>query len=187
MTSHAAKRGLIALLLAVLSLGWASAALATDNVQEGDNTTETTQDGTGASGDAVSGQVTGVVSSGDASVDATNRSDHADADSGDVDGTNDASTFTGQFDGDAALLADELNNTSGNLQEGDNDLELDQVLDVTSGDAVAGQVTGLVTSGTADLVLANTSTHVDGDTGDSDGDNSDSSFTGLATGIVAIF
>src|SRR5687768_17671202 len=47
------------------------------NVQEGDNDTETNQSGSSASGDAVAGSVVGVVSSGDASVDATNRSERS--------------------------------------------------------------------------------------------------------------
>src|SRR5687768_17415498 len=59
------------------------------NVHEGDNDGDTTQDGDGQSGDAVVGQVAGVVSEGDASVDATNRSEDVDAESGDVSGVND--------------------------------------------------------------------------------------------------
>ncbi len=49
-----------------------------DNLQDGDNDSSTDQSGTSASGDAVGGQVVGVVSSGDASVDATNRSEDVD-------------------------------------------------------------------------------------------------------------
>lgn len=49
-----------------------------------------------------------------------------------------------------------------------------------SGDAVAGQVAGVVTSagGSADLVLANTSEDVDGETGDADFFNETIEFVG---------
>jgi hypothetical protein len=158
------------------------------NVQQGDNSDETAQTGSSNSGDAVAGQVTGVVSSGNASVDATNKSDHVDVSTGDADGTNSASTFTGLTAGTSTvLLADVLNNSATNVQEGDNSTELTQDATATTGDGVGGQVIGVVTSagGSADIVAANTSDHVDIDTGDSDVSNDAATFTGLnATGTV---
>ena len=65
------------------------------NVQEGDNDNETDQSGASASGDAVAGQVAGVVSSGDTSVDATNRSEDVEITTGDATGTHGHATFTG--------------------------------------------------------------------------------------------
>ena len=93
---------LVAVLIGVGSLG-ALARVATadtttgtgQNVQDGDNSSSTGQKGSASSGDAVAGQVTGVVSSGDASVDATNKSDDVKIKTGDANGTNNASTFTG--------------------------------------------------------------------------------------------
>jgi len=184
------------LVVAVAIVGsWAQVAQAdvsnasATNVQEGDNSTETSQSGSASSGDAVAGQVTGVVSSGDASVDATNRSDHVDVDTGDADATNDAATFTGLTAGTATVLAADVGNLAAtNVQEGDNSTELSQDATATTGDGVGGQVIGVVTSagGSADIVAANTSDHVDINTGDSDATNTAASFTGLnATGTVA--
>lgn len=142
------------------------------NVQEGDNDNETTQRGSADSGDAVAGQVIGVVSSGDASVDATNRTDHSSARSGDVDGTNSMHSFVGPNGGGSggANATDIINGSASSVQEGDNRLENTQSASVSSGDAVAGQVSGVVTaaSGRADLVLANTTTHSDARSGDGD-------------------
>ena len=68
-----------------------------------------------------------------------------------------------------------------NLQEGDNKRSLMQDASANSGDSVAGQVAGVVTSagGSADLVLANTSSNSDTDSGDGRFNNTDTSFTGL--------
>src|SRR5262245_62115522 len=85
----ALKMSLIALM--ALGASWtATAAHAGDdvanasatNVQVGDNENSTEQSGSASSGDAVAGQVAGVVSSGDASVDATNRSEDVDVSTG---------------------------------------------------------------------------------------------------------
>jgi hypothetical protein len=153
------------------------------NVQEGDNDTETDQEGSASSGDAVAGQVTGVVSSGDTSVDATNRSEDVDVTTGDADGENSATTFTGLNAGSATALtaADILSNAAVNVQEGDNDAAISQAAEASSGDAVGGSVIGVVTSagGSADVVAANTSEDVDAETGDSEADNSAAAFVGL--------
>jgi hypothetical protein len=162
------------------------------NVQEGDNELDASQDASSASGDGVGGSVIGVVSAGDASVDATNHSEDVDVETGDTDSSNDFAAFVGLTNGSTTALnaADILNNAAANVQEGDNAKDLSQSADATSGDAVAGQVAGVVTSagGSADLVLANTSEDSDAESGDGDFDNNDESFTGLnASGAIAIF
>jgi HAMP domain-containing protein len=162
------------------------------NVQEGDNDLTADQSADSASGDAVGGSVLGVVSAGDASVDATNRSEDVDADTGDADATNSVAAFVGLTAGSDTVTtaADILNGAAANVQEGDNEAESVQAAEAGSGDAVAGQVAGVVTSagGSADLVLANTSEDSDGETGDSEFDNFDTSFTGLnASGVITVF
>ena len=161
------------------------------NVQEGDNDSSSEQDGDAASGDAVAGSVVGVVSSGDASVDATNRSEDVDVETGDASGENSATSFTGLTagsdtvvggdDGDGFLASDVDNLFAVNVQEGDNETDLSQSADVSSGDGVGGQVIGVVTAagGSADVVAANTSEDVDIDTGDAEADNDATAFTGL--------
>src|SRR5919197_1208899 len=68
------------------------------NVQDGSNRGTTNQSGTGKSGDAVGGQVIGVVTAagGSTSVVAANRSDGVDVTTGDATGENDAAAFVGQ-------------------------------------------------------------------------------------------
>jgi hypothetical protein len=174
----------------VLTLADIDNASAT-HVQEGDNEFEANQSAESASGDGVGGQVLGVVSSGDASIDATNRSEDIDVETGDSDAFNSASAFVGLTAGSATnVAADIINDAATNVQEGDNDKSVTQAANAASGDAVAGQVAGVVTSagGSADLVLANTSEDADGESGDSDIDNIDTAFTGLnATGLVSVF
>ena len=161
------------------------------NVQEGDNELVAEQDAVAASGDGVGGSVIGVVSAGDASVDATNHSEDVDVATGDATSTNDFAAFVGLTNGSSTLLAtDILNGAAANVHEGDNAKEVVQSAEAASGDAVAGQVAGVVTSagGSADLVLANTSEDADAASGDGDFANSDESFTGLnASGVVAVF
>lgn len=156
------------------------------NIQEGDNDLEAEQDATSASGDGVGGQVLGIVSAGDASVDATNRSEDVDLETGDTFAENDFAAFVGlNVSTDTDIDASDVTDTTGtNVQEGDNDKELGQTAEAASGDAVGGQVAGVVTSagGSADLVLANTTEDADADSGDSDFDNEDESFTGLNVG-----
>jgi hypothetical protein len=161
------------------------------NVQEGDNDTESEQEGDSSSGDAVAGSVVGVVSSGDASVDATNRSEDVDVETGDASGENSSSSFTGltagsetvvgDGGGDGFFAEDILNFGAVNVQEGDNETDLSQSADVSSGDGVGGQVIGVVTAagGSADVVAANTSEDVEIDTGDAESDNDATAFTGL--------
>lgn len=158
------------------------------NVQEGDNESETDQSGSSASGDAVGGQVVGVVSAGDASVDATNRSEDVEIETGDASGSNSASSFVGLTGGsDTAVLADILNGSAQNVQEGDNEGDIVQANEASSGDGVGGSVIGVVTAagGSADVVAANTSEDVEIETGEVDADNDAAAFVGLnASGTV---
>lgn len=158
------------------------------NVQEGDNESETDQSGTSESGDAVGGQVVGVVSSGDASVDATNRSEDVEIETGDASGNNSASSFVGLTAGsDTAVLADILNGAASNVQEGDNEAAIVQAAEASTGDGVGGSVIGVVTAagGSADVVAANTSEDVEIETGDADAENDAAAFVGLnASGTV---
>jgi len=154
------------------------------NVQEGDNKLSASQTATSATGDGVGGQVLGVVSAGAASVDATNKSDSVDISTGDGRSANDFAAFVGlnEASDTSVAAADVLNGgNASNVQEGSNKKDLMQNASATSGDSVAGQVAGVVTSagGSADLVLANTSTNSDTSSGDGRFSNSDASFTGL--------
>src|SRR5688572_7363975 len=107
------------------------------NVQEGDNESETDQSGSADSGDAVGGQVVGVVSGGDASVDATNRSEDVEIETGDAGGVNSASQFVGLTAGtDTTVAADILNESATNVQEGDNESAITQAAEASSGDGV---------------------------------------------------
>ena len=162
------------------------------NVMVGDNELEAEQSAVSASGDGVGGSVIGVVSAGDASVDATNHSEDVEIETGDAESSNDFAAFVGMTNGSTTALnaADILNGNAANVFEGDNEKSLTQSADANSGDAVAGQVAGVVTSagGSADLVLANTSEDADAESGDGEFQNTDQSFTGLtASGAIAIF
>jgi len=155
------------------------------NVQQGDNKLDANQTATAKTGDGVGGQVLGVVSAGAASIDATNKSDHVDIQTGDARANNSFAAFVGLNDAsDTDVFAADLLNgaPASNVQEGSNKKSLSQESNATSGDSVAGQVAGVVTSagGSADLVLANTSTNSDTATGDGRNFNSSSSFTGLS-------
>jgi hypothetical protein len=156
------------------------------NVQEGDNRSSGNQRGSSSSGDAVGGQVTGVVSSGRTSVDATNVSRDSDVSSGEASGSNNANTFTGLNSSEdtniGAGASDVTGVTALNLQEGDNRTTYSQTSSYTTGDGVGGQVIGAVTAagGSTSIVAANTSTDVSVDTGDAEGDSNDlAAFTGL--------
>ncbi len=183
-----------------------------DNEQTGDNDADLTQAADAASGDGVGGQVLGVVSSGDTSVDATNSSQDIDIETGDADSSNNADVAVGllgtpeggalvaanicanivqtETGAGAAIIAPvgnevECANESGastdNEQEGDNASDLAQASNATTGDGVGGQVIGAVTSGSADIVAANTSEDVDIETGDADSSND----AGVAVGQQA--
>ena len=70
------------------------------------------------------GQVLGVVSAGDASMDATNRSEDVEVDTGDAFAANDVAAFVGLTAGSATVAiaaVDIFNVAATNVQEGDND------------------------------------------------------------------
>ena len=164
------------------------------NVQLGDNTLESSQTATAATGDAVGGQVLGVVSAGDASVDATNESVDADVETGDADATASAVGFVGVSSATTTLLSAAGDLVAPldaeNVQLGGNTHLLVQTATAGSGDAVGGQVQGVVTSagGSADIVVANTSEDVGAESGDGTADATDDVFIGLnADGAVALF
>ena len=164
------------------------------NVQLGDNTLEAVQTATSETGDAVGGQVLGVVSAGDASVDATNHSEDVDVETGDAEAEAVVAAFVGLASATStqALAQGDtiLSQQAENVQLGNNTHEVIQTVTASSGDAVGGQVSGVVTSagGSADLVLANTSEDADAETGDAEFDAVDTSFTGLsAVGSIALF
>jgi len=158
-----------------------------NNVQDGSNTFPGSQNATANTGDGVAGQVLGVVSAGAASVDATNHTDDSSVQTGDSSATNDASIFVGLNVASSTAtttvrVGDISGVTANNLQDGANRKTLDQTADASSGDGVAGQVTGVVTSagGSASVVLANNSSGISAATGESGFDNRDASFVGLS-------
>ncbi len=142
-----------------------------NDVEDGNIEFSGDQAATAASGDGVGGQVLGIVSAGDASVDATNESTDVDVATGDALANNFADTFVGQKNESA---------NDNDLLDGDISSELAQDASANSGDAVAGQVAGVVTSagGSADLVLANTSEAVGAESGESDFFNDSEEFVG---------
>ncbi len=157
-----------------------------DNVQEGDNSNDTDQGGEASSGDAVSGQVVGVVSSGNASVDGTSSTENSDASSGDAYAGNDSHSFTGLSTkvGCGATSdcfgADVFSTAANNVQQGDNDTSLVQFSTVTTGDAIAGSVAGIVSGGNASARLGNGTADSDVSTGDAEMENAFFAFTGLS-------
>jgi hypothetical protein len=159
------------------------------NLQEGDNRFTGSQNASAKTGDGVGGQVLGVVSAGRASLDATNHTDDSSVDTGNGTSSNHAAEFVGLTDGPIAVGAADISGARAfNVQEGDNRKTLSQTADATSGDAVAGQVAGVVTSagGSASVVLANTSTSIDASTGTGKFNNSEAGFVGLNSGAGAL-
>lgn len=106
----------------------------------------------------VAGQVAGVVSAGATSVDATNSSDHNDVQGGVTYASTSLDAFVG-LDAISALVAP----TAFNLQEGDNKAVSSQSSSAVSGEPVAGQIVGVVTSAgdSSSVVLANASSNSD--------------------------
>ena len=157
---------------------------AADNVQEGDNDATITQRINASTGDAVGGQVIGIVAAGHASVDASNRSEDVDAESGEADASNASAAFVGLAfaDGGDIFIGDiEDSNNNDNVQEGDNDLSHNQSVDAHTGDAVGGAVIGVVARWDVDIVASNESEDVDAETGHADATNDATLFVGLAS------
>ncbi len=181
----------LAVVAGLVTAGAAQAAVTNStgtNVQSGNNRGTTNQGGSGKSGGAVGGQVTGVVSSGRTSVDAKNTSTNSDVTSGDVVGSNVSRAIVGleavhqsaaSPSGPGAFAS--ASAVVSNLQNGDNNLRVSQTADANSGDGVAGQVIGAVTSpgGSSSIVAANTTDNVDVTTGDAKSTNDSSPFVGL--------
>jgi hypothetical protein len=162
---------------------------------EGDADGSVDQEGSASSGDGVAGQVAGVVSAGDASVDATNRSDDVEVSTGDASGTNTAAQLVhagvahahgaGSYLSYSACYSyyNYASNYATNAtnqscaNEGDASGEIGQSADAASGDGVGGQVIGVVTSagGSADLVLDNESNGAEVNSGDGDFTNDSTS------------
>jgi len=153
---------------------------------EGDNDLELDQDAAANSGDAVAGaQVIGVVTdeTGDVSIDASNVSEDSEAESGEATAHNVVDlafagpiAVTGEDGTDTVIIADLLDDTGALealiAQDGDNDLEAGQGLEIDSGDAVGGgQVIGVVAGGSVDVVQDNVSEDDDSETGESEGVN----------------
>jgi len=158
------------------------------NVQEGNNGVSLNQSSDADSGDAVSGQVLGVVAAGTVVVDATNRSTDADAASGDADASNDAAGFVGLAAGGDIDIADIIGSPGTNVHEGDNTFSASQSANANSGDAITGQTlagvtAGIIAGGTADVIVDNESTDSDARTGDSVEANGASFFGGLADAV----
>jgi hypothetical protein len=131
--------------------------------------------------------VLGVVSAGDASIDARNRSERVELETGEASAENIAAAFVGlNSSTDTDIGPDDAEaDTAVNQQNGDNEGTFAQTADASSGDAVGGQVAGVVTSagGSADLVLDNGSLRIEAETGATEFDNEDSLFVGLTNGL----
>lgn len=178
------------------------------NNQTGDNDLALTQRADVSTGDAVGGQVIGVVTSagGTADLVAANTSEDVDAETGDAEANNDADAFVGLLavlTGAGDIVLDQQNEPQGgdtfpneniqdqsnvvnvlafgggNDQEGDNEADLAQGAEAASGDAVGGQVIGVVSSGDSSLDATNRSSDVDVATGDAESSNDFEVFAGL--------
>ena len=154
------------------------------NVQEGDNRFIASQVARSRSGDGIAGQVLGVVSAGNTRVDASNVTTDSSVETGDATTNNSGSAFVGLLSAATSTVAaaDLTGVTGTNLQDGRNKSTLNQNADAVTGDGIAGQVAGVVTSagGSAALTLANTSTNIDSTTGEARFSNASSLFDGLS-------
>jgi len=84
--------------------------------------------------------------------------------------------------GAATLETQDISDSSGtNVQEGDNRARVRQSSDVTSGDAVAGQVIGLVVTGDVTINATNSSIDVRVRSGDASGSNTSTVCAGLVS------
>jgi hypothetical protein len=161
-----------------------------DNVQEGDNELDASQDANASSGNTIGGQVIGAVSDGILNVDATNLSQDVDNESGDADASNNFAAFVGLNASSGTILAtddDVISERARNLQVGDDSVSILQETDASTGDAIGGQVFGGRSGGPADIVLANTSDDAGTESGDAGELNNTESFTGLAaSGVIEL-
>jgi hypothetical protein len=164
-----------------------------EQAQNGANTFRGTQSANATTGDAVAGQVNGVVAGGRTSLDARNTTLDSSATSGDSTSDNTARAFTGllnaEDNNDVNVLASQAADSACNgsdrcdqAQNGSNRGSLSQTAQANSGDAVAGQVSGIVTSagGSASVVVANTTERTDSLSGDGTFSNDNAGFVGIA-------
>ena len=162
------------------------------NVQDGNNRLSASQSAHAQTGDGVGGQVLGVVSAGATRVDASNATIDSTIETGSATAENHGGAFVGLVDADTVTVVPaDLTDVNGtNLQDGSNNSRLSQSADAVTGDAVAGQVAGVVTSagGSAAVTLANRSEGIDATSGSSDFVNETAEFTGLSntTGSASV-
>jgi hypothetical protein len=108
----------ISIVFLLAALGFFRWPIAPVQAGNGDISSDTDQDGSSDSGDAVGGQVVGVASSGRTSVDATNRSEDVDVSSGDASGSNTHDgTVTGSVSDPLQLVIDVINLAGGDIPE----------------------------------------------------------------------
>jgi hypothetical protein len=161
------------------------------NVQDGNNRQTLNQTSNATTGDGVAGQVIGAVSAGATSIDARNTSDNVDVTTGDAHSTNESHAYVGLAssrgdDIEVGASASDVSNVNidsyANIQDGNNRQTLTQSASSATGDGVAGEVIGAVTSagGSASIVAANSSTNSDVTTGDARSDNYSAAFVGQA-------
>jgi hypothetical protein len=152
------------------------------NAQDGNNSLSASQNAGSSTGDGVAGQVIGAVGSGATSIDATNTSRNSSVETGDAGSSNDGSAFVGlDSSGDFDIGTSDISNVAQavNVHDGNNRARMSESASSTTGDGVAGQVIGAVTSGSASIVAANTSENDDVTTGDATSSNDAAAFVGL--------
>lgn len=159
-----------------------------DNVQEGQNSAHSDQDGSARAGATIGGQSISVSAGGGARVNATNNGERVRVKTGDATGSNDLSGIVGHTTsiGTSVGSADIVNASGNNVHEGDNEFEFGQTVDATTGDAVAGQIIGVSAGGDAEVIADNTLRRVDVDTGDAEANNDASTLTGQATAAFVV-
>src|SRR5438046_2633100 len=130
---HRRRASMVVVLVSALLIGGPGVRALADvtnstgtNIEDGNNSANARQGGKSGSGDAVGGQVTGVVAAGRTSVDARNVSKDSSVESGDAHGTNTSSAFVGlshNSSGDTLIgsttdLSFITSTDHGNLQDG---------------------------------------------------------------------
>ncbi len=176
MGEHRLRRLLLSIVLIAAPIAaspfWLSTSALAQNDQEGDNSAEVDQDGDASVGKAIGGQEVSVTGGARTRVDATNSSKNVRAETGEANARNTANGFTGQ-------LSDTGDDEAENNQEGDNEFDLSQSADASTGDAIGGQVIGVTSRGPVEINATNHSEDVDLITGDAEATNEADVFTGL--------
>ncbi|MEX2538556.1 MAG: hypothetical protein WD646_07885 [Actinomycetota bacterium] len=167
-------------------------AIEAANDQDGDNSADVDQSADASSGDALGGQVIGVASGGNTTINASNTSQDVDATTGDAESSNAADVLVGLVvsaanegaqinvcenqiggfqGGDFALCINAAIANAANEQDGDNSADLDQNADADTGDGFGGQAISVASSGDSSIRAANRSEDVDVTTGDAEASN----------------